>query len=314
MKKIMKKTAILLALALLAGCGKTEEVSTNEPQANEAQAEEETEVRMVFTEETESEETEAQETEITETDTEAVMPEETEEADTEKIEEETEEAETEENTKAMVATEETFDYVAIGNSITCNEESELWWGNWGMSATEEEKDYVHLVSAWLGGQSAKPVTTMTLDLKKWELAADRNAVMSDYEDYFNEHTDLITIQTGENITEYKETLGSDYPSLFRMIREKAPNAQILVLGEVLWPSEDIEAAKQAACAEVQAEFITTEEFLNGYEAFYKSALGTPVKGNDGATHTVENEVVAAHPNDDGMACIAQLVINHIQVK
>lgn len=213
---------------------------------------------------------------------------------------------------AIIATEENFDYVALGNSVTCNEISELWWGNWGMAATTEENDYVHIVSRWLEGQSEKPVTTTVLDIKKWEVAPDRNAALEDYDKYFNEHTDLVTLQTGENITEGKESLGVDYPALVQRIKEKAPNAQILMLGEVLWPKDDIEAAKHAACDQNGITFIDVSDFRAAYEGdTFRSSLGTQVYGADGNLHAIDNEVVAAHPDDEGMANIAQHFIDNI---
>ena len=124
-------------------------------------------------------------------------------------------------------------------------------------------------------------------------------------------TDLITIQTGENITDNKSALYDDYNNLFSHVKKKAPNAKIVVIGEVLWPSEDIETAKRQACENNSLPFIDMTEFLTGYEGSYRSALNTVVKGDDGNTHTIANEVVAAHPNDEGMAKIAQLIINQL---
>lgn len=308
-KKNYRMLAVLLCMAFLfGGCTKMNEAqqNTKEPDAEtvEVESEEDSEVRAAFTEietvtETDVLDTESEEaSEIETTETESVEP----------TEPETEEL------QAIQATSDTYDYVALGNSITCNEISDLWWGNWGMAASSEDKDYIHLVSAWLGGQSVRPVTTTVLDLKKWELTADRDGILKDYEEYFNEYTDLITIQTGENITEFKETLGSDYPNLIKMIKEKAPNAQIIMLGEVLWPSEDIETAKRQACEQYGVTFADMSEFLNGYEGFYKSSVGTTVTGADGGSHVISDEVVAAHPNDEGMACIAQQVINHISIQ
>lgn len=309
----------LVAMVLFSGCGSADSETTETmAEANAAvEEEEESEVRGAFTEsemmaadsETETEAELETETEI-ETETETETEQETEAV----LETEEETEETDDDVKAIEATAENFDYVALGNSITCNEVSDLWWGNWGMAASSEDKDYVHIVSQWLGGQSVKPVTTTVLDLKKWELAQQRDEIRLDYENYFNEYTDLITIQTGENITEFKETLGSDYQNLVAMLKEKAPNAQILMLGEALWPSEDIEAAKRSACEQYGVTFVEMGEFLNGYESVYKSYVGALVSGLDGGTYTIANEVVAAHPNDDGMACIAQQVINHITIQ
>lgn len=214
--------------------------------------------------------------------------------------------------EGIVATEDTYDYVALGNSITCNEIDEsLWWGSWGMAASSEEKDYVHLLAKWLGEQTLKSVNTTVLDLKDWEVEKDRDSLLSDYAKYFDENTNLITIQTGENITEHKDTLKKDYSNLVKFIKEKAPNAQIFMLGEMLWPSEDIETAKKAACTEHGVTFIEMTTFLDGYEKSYKSALDTEVKGADGNKHKISNEVVAAHPNDAGMECIFQSITNYI---
>lgn len=314
---------ILIAALMLSACSGTKEVSKSQEsvQSAEVSNEEASELRDAFTEseqelpDTEPE-TETQREEETETETETETGLQPTEESTEEETEDTEntEAEDTENPEAIVATEESFDYVAMGNSVTCNEISDLWPGNWGMAASSEDKDYVHIVSAWLGGQSAKPVTTTVLDLKKWEVAQDRGSLLEDYEKYLNEYTDLITIQTGENITEYKETLESDYSDLLSSIRQKAPNAQILMLGEVLWPSEDIEDAKRLACSVEGVTFIEMTDFLNGYEGLYKSAMGASVATPDGGSFAIGNEVVAAHPNDDGMACIAQQVIDQIIIQ
>lgn len=230
--------------------------------------------------------------------------------------EENAESETESKNPGMItASDGTYDYVALGNSVTCSEEAEgLWWGNWGMAASSAEKDYVHLISKQLGNQFEMPVATMVLNLKKWEVAKERDAVLKKYEGYFNEHTDLVTIQTGENITEFKESLGSDYKNLLKFIKEKAPNAKILMLGELLWPSEDIESAKKAACEANGVVFIDVTEFLNDYEEVYRSAIGETVRGADKKKHKITDEVVAAHPNDEGMACIARLVMEQISVQ
>lgn len=225
------------------------------------------------------------------------------------------EGEKQDDSDGIVAEEGSFDYVALGNSVTCSESvGELWWGNWGMAASSEDKDYVHLLSDWLGSQMDAPVTTTVLDLKPWEVEWDRDGVLSDYKGYFNEYTDLVTIQTGENIVDFKESLGKDYLMLVKFVREAAPNAQILMLGEVLWPDEAIEDAKKAACEAFDVTFVDMAEYLTGYEESYKSFIGAKVLGADGKKHAISDEAVAAHPNDEGMACIARQVIRQIALK
>lgn len=207
---------------------------------------------------------------------------------------------------------EPYHYVAFGNSVTYGEITEnIWWGDWGMAASSKEKDYVHLISSELEQTLYRPVVTEVYSLKSWELAKNRTSMLEEFEETLDETTDLVTIQSGENITQYQETLEIDYFDLLSFIRRKAPNAQILMLGELLWPSEKIEAAKQTACQACEITFIDMTQFLNDYDAFYKSSLGAEIVGADGEIHVISDEEVAAHPNDEGMACIARLVLPYI---
>lgn len=207
---------------------------------------------------------------------------------------------------------EPYHYVAFGNSVTYGEITEnIWWGDWGMAASSKEKDYVHLISSELEQTLYRPVVTEVYNLKSWELAKNRTSMLEEFEETLDETTDLVTIQSGENITQYQETLEIDYFDLLSFIRRKAPNAQILMLGELLWPSEKIEAAKQTACQACEITFIDMTQFLNDYDAFYKSSLGAEIVGADGEIHVISDEEVAAHPNDEGMACIARLVLPYI---
>lgn len=217
------------------------------------------------------------------------------------------------NNSNTVSKAETFNYVAIGNSVTCNELSDFWWNTGGMAASSPSKDYVHLITEWIKSQSGKSVSMQTADAKRWETASDRNSQLSYYDAYVGSSTNLITIQIGENITENKQSLAQDFLVLFQHLKEKAPNAQILVIGELLWPSADIEAAKQSACNQLGITFIDASEFLNGYESTYRASMNSLVLGDDGGQHAINYDIVAAHPNDAGMACIANLFERHIKL-
>ena len=56
-----------------------------------------------------------------------------------------------------------------------------------------------------------------------------------------------------------------------------------------------------------------KKFLKNYEMKYRAEIGATVKGSDGKKHKIENEVVAAHPNNKGMKCIADAVIEYIEL-
>lgn len=208
--------------------------------------------------------------------------------------------------------EETYKYVALGNSVTCNDVSDLWWSTCGMAATSPNKDYAHIVKDWLASGTTQPMEFYEVSIKDWELATDRGTELCDLDAILTEDTDVITIQTGENITEGLDTLPTDYFELLSHIHQKCPNAKVVVLGELLWPMDEIEEAKKNACMKTGIPFVGVESFLNGYDALYRSSIGTLVLGDDGNEHSIDNEVVAAHPNDEGMAHIAQIVIEALK--
>ena len=203
--------------------------------------------------------------------------------------------------------EEKFKYVAIGNSVTIHETNDLWHGDWGMAATSKESDYVHVLAEKIGETKNTPVDLSVISCKDWELGSDRRGELLHAFDNISQDTDLITIQTGENITTFIENLDGDYDALFGYIKSKAPNAQILVLGEVLWPQDAIENAKRNSCSKYGISFVNMNEFLDGYETMYRSSMGEPIVGLDGNTYLIDNECVAAHPNDAGMQKIADIV-------
>ena len=209
----------------------------------------------------------------------------------------------------------TIHYIAMGNSVTCNEPCDFWWGTWGMASSSPEKDYVHLVTEYIKNQTGKEVETKTVSIKNWEIPSDgnRNAVLSSYDQYLDEDTDVITLQCGENITTFVETTPTDFNDLILHIKEKAPNAQLIVLPNLLWDFQDVENAKENACNVNNVPIADMGDYFTNYDALYKSSVGTPVLGTDGQVHAIWYDIVGAHPNDAGMERIAQGIISNIDV-
>lgn len=208
--------------------------------------------------------------------------------------------------------EELFEYAAIGNSVTCNEPCDYWWGHYGMAASAPEKDYVHQVKDYIIQTTNVNVDVKTGSIKEWETAeGSRDAMFSTFDGILNTDTDLVTVQAGENITNHKDSLYNDYCNLIIHIHEKAPNAQIIVLGNVLWDFTDVDAAKACACADTGTLYIDLAEFKTNYDAMYRSYVGAPVVGDDGNIYEIWYDCVAAHPNDAGMTYIAEKIEEQI---
>lgn len=57
-----------------------------------------------------------------------------------------------------------FNYLAIGNSITCHGITDFWWNEAGMAATTKEKDFVHLVAAGVKKVGGKQMFMFTISI------------------------------------------------------------------------------------------------------------------------------------------------------
>lgn len=207
-----------------------------------------------------------------------------------------------------LCTEAGFDYLAIGNSITIHGICDYWWEEYGMAASSVEKDYYHQVVSWLE-QRNDCLNTHATNFSSWEIAShDRTQTFSQLIPYLNEHIDLITLQLGENVKDL-ETYEKDFEELLKFLKEKAPNAQILVIGD-FWQYEDRNVLKQKAVQTQNVEYIDLSEIMDN--PYYESALGEKVYDSDGTEHVIEHSGVAKHPGDAGMAFIASKIIEILQ--
>ena len=213
-------------------------------------------------------------------------------------------------------TDYTFDYLAIGNSITRHPVyGGYWWGDWGMAATAEETDYYHRVKEKIS-QLYPDNVCQALNFTVWEdpFYERRNALCY-LEGYLNEKLDVVSIQLGENIQrseeitddEFRLLMDADYRELLAFIRQKAPNAKLIVVGN-FWEDEIVDSVKQSLAQEFGASYISLAE-IRGAE--YRIGMGAEVLGADGVTHVIEAEGVGEHPNDEAMRFIAERIAEAI---
>ncbi|MBE5837170.1 SGNH/GDSL hydrolase family protein [Butyrivibrio sp.] len=126
--------------------------------------------------------------------------------------------------------DEGYKYLAIGNSITIHSITSFWWNEVGMAVCDAEHDYYHLGLDYLK-ENNKSVKGVPYNFSVWETQShDRDETLEYLDHYLSTELDLVTIQLAENasdLTTYQE----DYVSLISYVREKAPNARILVIGD-----------------------------------------------------------------------------------
>lgn len=203
-----------------------------------------------------------------------------------------------------------FDYLAIGNSITCHDICDYWFDEYGMAASEPEKDYVHLVTSWLK-QHYERVQTKTTSLYMWEAQhTDRAETLAFLDNMLNEQLNLISVQLGENAVEIS-TFETDLTYLLEYLRNKAPNAQIVLIDD-FWYMEGRTESKRTVSQLTEIDFVDLSKIR--YDPAYECGLGAQVVGKDGMAHTVNHEGVAIHPGDAGMKFISDGIISCLKTK
>lgn len=133
----------------------------------------------------------------------------------------------------------------IGNSITLHGKCSYWPGEWGMAASKEENDYVHLLVNRLRNDGLQVDYAVT-NFFKWEIMDhDRDEVLSLLDVYLKDSYDYIVLQLGENITSIA-TLERDFYSLLSYLSKKQPKATLLALSS-FFIKDDVDDIKENLC-------------------------------------------------------------------
>lgn len=215
-----------------------------------------------------------------------------------------------------VTEDKTFSYLAIGNSITQHPViDDLWWGEWGMAASDEEHDYYHLVCDEIDSRYAENETTV-LNFRIWEEPPyNREDMLKYLKGYVTEDLDLITVMLGDNVkqeedesdTAYRARMETDYKELIAYLQENAPDAEIVMVG-CFWEDIMLDSAIQNSCEELRVPFISLVE-IQGED--YRAGQWADVEGGDDNEHLIVGTGAAEHPNDDAMQYIADRIIEYL---
>ena len=216
-----------------------------------------------------------------------------------------------EERESIVWTEEEYNYLAIGNSITRHGAGSYWWNDRnGMAASDADHDYYHIVLNHLEGVYGK-VHGEVAGLSTWESQShDRDEVLVLLDRFLNEKINLVTIQLGEN-AENLDTYERDYESLIHYIQGRCPKAKVIVIGD-FWSAGNRDHLKAEAAKNAGAEYVSLEGIKDNKD--YYAGMGTTVYDDEGNPHTIDHAGVANHPGDQGMAVIAERIISVIDNK
>ena len=206
---------------------------------------------------------------------------------------------------SSVWSSDTFNYLAIGNSLTVHEQCSYWWNEIGMAASDAEHDYFHIVRHCLERRFGK-VTAHTFPFYTWEITEhDRDQTLGVLDKMLDDRLSLVTVQLGENVRDFT-TFEEDYVSLIEHIKRKTRGrAQIIVVGD-FWREDPVRSAAAKKCG---VAYISLKEAHA--DPKYRSRIGAVVFDAEGKRHTVNHAGVAKHPGDEGMAFIAAKILKKV---
>ena len=189
----------------------------------------------------------------------------------------------------------------VGNSITKHEPAPAigWHGNWGMAASSEETDYVHVAVAMLEERYGA-VDYMICHAAKWERNFWDISVLDILSAARDFAADVVIIRLGDNMWNVrdefeKHDMVSHYIEMVSFFASK-PEAKVIVT-DLFWRGEPIdnmihEAAKRA-----------------GYTLVEIGDLGA--SDENMAIGRFEHRGVSVHPGDLGMRRIAERIVEKI---
>lgn len=196
-------------------------------------------------------------------------------------------------------------FLFVGNSITKHgPKADIdWHGNWGMAATSEDKDYVHLVTKALALKLGVKPEIMVKNVADFERAHATYDIGGKFADAAAFQADLIILCIGENVAALKtpetQTKYQEQVTALLKALKTNPKAAIIVRSS-FWANEAKDSAMRQACAAVGGTFVDIGALSKDEQNYARSERPYKHAG------------VANHPGDRGMAAIAEAIVKAVK--
>ncbi|MCA9013346.1 MAG: hypothetical protein KDB01_26535, partial [Planctomycetaceae bacterium] len=195
----------------------------------------------------------------------------------------------------------------LGNSITLHGPAPAigWTGNWGMAASAEHLDYVHLVTAGIAAASGVQPNIMVRNIADFERGYDTYDVKESLKSELEFQADMIIVAVGENVSELttdeaKAKYTAAFSSLLSELRKHGE--PVLFVRGSFWANTVKDDAMRAAAQGAEATFIDI------------AALGVDESNLARSERQIEHAGVASHPGDKGMKAIADAILAAIRTR
>jgi hypothetical protein len=192
----------------------------------------------------------------------------------------------------------------LGNSITIHgPKADIGWsGNWGMAASSEEKDYVHLVARAVAVHTGVTPAVQVLNIADFERNYTTFDVAGGLKDAFAFDPDLVVLAIGENVPGLSsESSKGEFRAGVQRILEVAMTKRhpLIVVRSCFWPDVAKDQILHEAADMVGATFVNI------------AAIGRDPANAARSERSFTHDGVAAHPGDKGMQAMADAIIRAI---
>lgn len=192
----------------------------------------------------------------------------------------------------------------LGNSITKHgPKADIdWSGNWGMAASAEDKDYVHLMIKALEAKTGAKSEVMIKNIADFERAYAGYDISGKLKDPIDFGADLVVLAIGENVPALKTADDATklQASVVQLLKAmKGARKPTILVRSCFWSNEAKDAALKKACDEAGGIYVDL------------SALGKDKSLYGRAEREFKKAGVANHPGDKGMAAIAEALMKAV---
>ncbi len=192
----------------------------------------------------------------------------------------------------------------LGNSITLHgPNAEIGWaGNWGMAASSEDKDYVHLVTSAVAKHTGITPQIRVQNIADFERNYATYDVDGQMKELFAFDPDLVVLAIGENVpaltspesqTQFKQGVTK---ILQCALAKRHP---LVVVRSCFWPDAAKDQMLRQACEEADARFVDA------------APLGADPANAARSERAFQHEGVAGHPGDRGMKALADAIVQAV---
>ena len=192
----------------------------------------------------------------------------------------------------------------LGNSITLHgPKADIGWtGNWGMAASSEDKDYVHLVTSALAQHTGSTPQIMVRNIADFERNYATYDVDGQMKDLFAFDPDLVVLAIGENVPaldseDAKAQFKAGVMSILRCALAK--RHPLVVVRSCFWADAAKDEVLRQACQEADGIFVDA------------GPLGREAANAARSERSFTHDGVAGHPGDKGMKALADAIVQAV---